>query len=200
MLIWIEDHPGLGSWVQAIAGLLAVLTALGIAVWESRRSAKSTRDALAREEARQQRQETRELQRLRVLRESAAALLALAERRVQVSNELIRKNRAGSLITLCRTHHADLSSMEAQLSAFPSYELGTMLGADLMAQALVALRGARVYLEHELLELADNYEPRHEAVAEKLAEIAGHITEMRGLFEIEIDAAADLGTTLGYVS
>ena len=46
MLIWIEDHPGLGSWVQAIAGLLAVLTALGIAVWESRRSAKSTRDAL----------------------------------------------------------------------------------------------------------------------------------------------------------
>ena len=187
-LTWIEAHQGLGSWVQAMAGLLAIFAALGIAAWESHRSNTATRASLAREEARQLRQESRDTERSLTLHSAASALLALVVHRVEVAAELIARKPNASLIVMCRTHQADLASMEGQLSAFPIYDLGNMRCADIVAQALVALRGARIYLDHELVELAANYERRHEKVSEKLTEIAGHLAEMLQLFEEETAA------------
>jgi len=39
ILSWVESHPGLASWVQAIGSLLAIITAMG-GVWWQHRSGK----------------------------------------------------------------------------------------------------------------------------------------------------------------
>ena len=47
MIFWIEAHPGLAAWVQAVFSVIAILAAIGIAVWQRRadRQARILADA-----------------------------------------------------------------------------------------------------------------------------------------------------------
>lgn len=40
-MIWIENHPGLAAWVQAVGSLIAVGAAAFIAVWQTRKARES---------------------------------------------------------------------------------------------------------------------------------------------------------------
>jgi hypothetical protein len=187
VLTWIEKHPGLASWTQAVVGLATIMAALGIALLEGHRANKATNEAFAREDARQARQEAREVERLSTLRYSAVALLSLAEYRVRVAGNLIKKNTRSGLTGMCRTHQRDLASMETQLAAIPAFDLADMGLADIMAQAQVAVRSGRVFLEEQVVELQKSYEGRHDRVATTLHEIARHLKEMKNLFEKRLD-------------
>jgi len=49
MLPWIESHPGLAAWVQAIGTILAVLAAILFPMFERRRVERAAADVLARD-------------------------------------------------------------------------------------------------------------------------------------------------------
>lgn len=45
MICWIEAHPGLAAWVQAVFSVIAILAAIGIAVWQRHVDREATRIA-----------------------------------------------------------------------------------------------------------------------------------------------------------
>ena len=44
MLIWIEAHAGLASWVQAVGSILAIIAGFGVAYWQSMTAARKSRE------------------------------------------------------------------------------------------------------------------------------------------------------------
>jgi hypothetical protein len=47
ILLWIEQHPGLASWVQAVGSILAIVVAIAVANNQFRSAVKRDRDAWA---------------------------------------------------------------------------------------------------------------------------------------------------------
>ena len=182
LLTWIEDHSGLASWLQGIGGLLAVVAAAGIAVVEGRRATSATTEALAREEARQARQEAQEHERLRTFRHSAAALITLAHNRVVIAHGVFAYGEASGLAARCGIHSRDLAGMEAQLMAFPYYELADVEAADVFAQARTAITATRLFLDFQESELVKRYENNRLEIAHTLDGFAENLAVMKELF------------------
>lgn len=44
MLYWIEKHPGLASWVQAIGSIIAIAIAIAVPWWQKRQAMKQAQD------------------------------------------------------------------------------------------------------------------------------------------------------------
>lgn len=79
---WIEHHPGLASWVQAIGSLLALGVAIGVARQQGRQSQKLFRDQVnhVSEEAR--------LQRIASLRATVEVAEIVARRVIEVARKM----------------------------------------------------------------------------------------------------------------
>ncbi|MBU9153178.1 hypothetical protein KTD28_00985 [Burkholderia gladioli] len=46
-LDWIEHHPGMASWVQAVGSIIALVIAIGVPAWQSANARKSARKEAA---------------------------------------------------------------------------------------------------------------------------------------------------------
>lgn len=44
MLYWIEKHPGLASWVQALGSIIAIAIAIAVPWWQKRQAMKQAQD------------------------------------------------------------------------------------------------------------------------------------------------------------
>jgi hypothetical protein len=44
-LCWVEKHPGLASWMQAVGALIALAIAIGVPWWQKKQAAKQAKEA-----------------------------------------------------------------------------------------------------------------------------------------------------------
>ncbi|MCD7040050.1 hypothetical protein LRQ11_23615 [Pseudomonas sp. MAFF 311095] len=132
---WIEHHPGLASWVQAIGSLLALAVAIGVARKQGRQSRKLFRDQVnhASEEAR--------LQRIASLRATVEVAEIVARRVIEVAKKMPDIIVEGS----APRHRDALEAAVLWIAKLPIYELpGALVARDVQNIALAANRMLKV--------------------------------------------------------
>ncbi|NWB99602.1 hypothetical protein HX882_27340 [Pseudomonas gingeri] len=132
---WIESHPGLASWVQAIGSLLALAVAIGIALRQGRQSRKLFRDQInhAANEAR--------LQRIASLRATVEVAEIVAGRVINTGRKMPNIILEGSALL----HSDALDAAAIWITKLPIYELpGALVARDVQNIALSANRMLRV--------------------------------------------------------
>lgn len=132
---WIEHHPGLASWVQAIGSLLALAVAIGVARQQGRQSRKLFRDQVnhVSEEAR--------LQRIASLRATVEVAEIVARRVIEVSRRMPDIIIEGSALL----HRDALEAAALWIARLPIYELpGALVAREVQNIALYANRMHKV--------------------------------------------------------
>ncbi|NWA24713.1 hypothetical protein HX866_07395 [Pseudomonas gingeri] len=79
---WVESHPGLASWVQAIGSHVALVVAIGVAWWQGRQSRK-----LFQDQVNHQAEESR-LQRIASLRATVEVAEIVAKRVINAARKM----------------------------------------------------------------------------------------------------------------
>ena len=132
---WIEHHPGLASWVQAIGSLLALAVAISVARRQGRQSRKLFLDQVnhVAEEAR--------LQRIASLRATVEVAEIVARRVIESAMKM-----PDILIEGSAPRHRDaLEAAVLWIAKLPIYELpGALVARDVQNIALAANRMLKV--------------------------------------------------------
>jgi hypothetical protein len=147
---WIEHHPGLASWVQAIGSLLALAVAIGVARKQGRQSRKLFLDQVnhASEEAR--------LQRIASLRATVEVAEIVARRVIEVARKMPDILVEGS----APRYRDALEAAVLWIAKLPIYELpGALVARDVQNIVLAANRMLKVLdrISTEGILSAENY-------------------------------------------
>lgn len=135
ILSWMDSHPGLASWVQAIGSLAALLVVIGVAWWQGHQSRK-----LFRDQVNHQAEEAR-LQRVASLRATAEVAEIVAKRVIEAARKMPDILMEGS----ASRHRDALEAAALWIARLPIYELpGALVARDVQNIALSANRMLKV--------------------------------------------------------
>lgn len=147
MLEWIEGHPGLASWVQAIGTVSAVFVAMLLPIWDRRRTERAAVLALRP-----------------AMTDAAMAFAGMA---LEPHSELARRVRLGALDRLNPRLSVHVARLAELLSGLPDQHVSEETRAldgpptfsgldDMMTQKLVGLAaeslGAARKVDHRIVE------------------------------------------------
>ena len=135
ILSWMDSHPGLASWVQAIGSVAALLVVIGVAWWQGHQSRK-----LFRDQVNHQAQDAR-LQRVASLRATTQVAEIVAKRVIEVARKMPDIVMQGS----ASRHWDALEAAVIWIARLPIYELpGALVARDVQNIALSANRMLKV--------------------------------------------------------
>ncbi|WP_273823064.1 hypothetical protein [Pseudomonas asplenii] len=183
---WIESHPGLASWVQAIGSHVALVVAIGVAWWQGRQSRKLFQDQVDHqaEEAR--------LQRIASLRATVEVAEIVANRVINAARKMPDIVKEGS----APRHKDALEAAALWITKLPIYELpGALVARDVQNIALSANRMLKVLEKLSIEEgLSDeNYKALcglSDAAEKALVSVTSFADQYTG--GVEVIRAADL--------
>ena len=186
ILSWMDSHPGLASWVQAIGSLAALLVVMGVAWWQGHQSRKLFLDQVDHqaEEAR--------LHRIASLRATAEVAEIVAKRVIDAARKMPDILMEGS----AARHRDTLEAAALWIARLPIYELpGALVARDVQNIAVSANRMLKVLdkISIEGHQSDENYKSLCALilVAEKaLAGLISFTNEYNG--GVEVIRAADL--------
>ncbi|WP_369991349.1 hypothetical protein [Pseudomonas xanthosomatis] len=132
---WLDGHPGIAAWAQALGSLVALAVAIGVAWWQGRQSRILFQDQInhSAEDAR--------LHRIASLRATVEVAEIAAERVIGTArrmSDIISEGSAGRYLDA-------LDAAAVWLAKLPIYELpGAFVARDVQSIGMLADRMARV--------------------------------------------------------
>ncbi|MBI6856165.1 hypothetical protein YA0002_25735 [Pseudomonas cichorii] len=129
IVCWLESHPALASWVQALGSIVALFVVIYVAWWQGHQSRK-----LFRDQVNYQAEEAR-LQRIASLRATVEVAEIVAERVITIARKMPDILMEGS----APRHRGALEAAALWIARLPVYELpGALVAREVQNIALSA--------------------------------------------------------------